>query len=358
MGQKEAIEERKGLEVEVLDETTSQEKDVTVIVVPQHSESMSVRPEPLGKGTHAADSRTNCGVSLIQLKFVNLVGFIVVILFNYTSSAGYFSSYGIGTVSRMNPTKISPAGGAFAIWAYIYILQAFFVVYQFVWPKEDEALLLHGVGFWYLGTCLCNSFWIVAFVQGNAAALWCSMFIIFGLLASICKVYMNASCWRRTRPGGVFQFLALDVHFSLYGGWVTVASIVNTSIAINTAWGADPATASACSVIMLVVALVLNTIIAVTRRDCVWPGVLAWASNFISAAHQDDTAVSTCALVVCILIGIVSAGVGVHNIFMLFRGRNATRDENTEGATGGNLPTSTAGLLETRVAVPSETSGK
>ena len=136
---------------------------------------------------------------------------------------------------------------------------------------------------------------------------------------------MNSYCWAKSRPGGVFQFFAVDVHFSLYGGWVTVASIVNSAIAINTVFDVDSATGSTCSVVMISVALLLNTIVAVTRHDCVWPGVLAWASGFIYAAHEEDPAVSTCALVVCILSGIVSAGVGLYTMIMFARGRVATK---------------------------------
>ena len=111
------------------------------------------------------------------------------------------------------------------------------------------------------------------------------------------------------RPGGVLQFFAVDVHFSLYGGWVTVASIVNSAaIAINSIVDADSSTESTCSVVMLLVALLLNTILAVTRQDCVWPGVLAWASGFIDAAHQEGPAVTSSVVDVCILSGIVSVG--------------------------------------------------
>jgi hypothetical protein len=304
--------------------TLSHEEDVAVIVLPPSDLRRTDTPTKFGD--HLAVTSTNaCPVRLLHLKVANVVAFSMTILLNYTSSAGYISPYGVGTVSRMNPTKISPASGAFAIWLYIYVLQAFFVVYQFVWPKKDEALLLHGVGLWYIGACICNSLWIITFVQGNTAALWCSMVIIFGLLACICKVYMNTYCWAKSRPGGVLQFFAVDVHFSLYGGWVTVASIVNSAIAINSIVDADSSTESTCSVVMLLVALLLNTTLAVTRQDCVWPGVLAWASGFIHAAHQEDTAVSSCALVVCILSGVVSAGVGLYTIIMLARGRDATK---------------------------------
>ena len=70
-----------------------------------------------------------------------------------TASTGALSPYAVGEISRKYPTKITPAGGAFGIWGVIYTIQALFVIYQFWWPKADEAQLLHGVGFWYMSAC-------------------------------------------------------------------------------------------------------------------------------------------------------------------------------------------------------------
>merc|ERR1712129_220574 len=242
------------------------------------------------------------------------------------------SPYSVGTVSRKYPTKITPSGGAFGIWSFIYGLEVFFLIYQIFWPKQDEALLLHGVGFWFVSACMFNSLWIITFVQGSTAAIWFAALLIIGLLSSICKIYVNTACWRAARPGGIFQALALDVHLSVYAGWVTVATIVNITVALTPVWTAEPATASACSIVMLVVALLLNTFIALTRRDCVWGWVLAWASYFISVASKGDDDVYIGSLCVCVLIGLVSAVVGVHTAVTWLRGK---RD-------GPSLPTEMA----------------
>lgn len=82
--------------------------------------------------------RKHHGVTLMQLKLMNTLAFILTIVLNYISSAGLISPYGVGTISRKYPTKITPASGAFAIWAYIYCLEALFVVYQYFWPKKKR----------------------------------------------------------------------------------------------------------------------------------------------------------------------------------------------------------------------------
>jgi len=292
------------------------------ILWPDLVQPIIILVQPIMSDVTDAIPSTNHGVSVFNLKLANVLAFLVTLTLNGISSAGLISEFGVGTISRKYPTRITPASGAFGIWGYIYTLQAAFIIYQFFWPKDDEATLLHGVGFWYISACMFNSLWIVTFVQGNTAAIWCSTFLIAGLLASICKIYINTGCWRKARPGGIVQAIALDVHFSMYAGWVTVATIVNITVALTTVWDADAATASACTVVMLVVALLLNTLIVLTRRDCVWGWVLCWASYFISESNTGDDAIYTGSLVVSVLIGLVSAAVGVHTTVMFVRAKN------------------------------------
>lgn len=294
--------------------------------------------------------RKHHGVTLMQLKLMNTLAFILTIVLNYISSAGLISPYGVGTISRKYPTKITPASGAFAIWAYIYCLEALFVVYQYFWPKKNEETLFQ-IGFWYLSTCSCNSLWIIVFVQGTTLSCWISTLIIFGILFSLCKIHINTFTWKNDRPP--IQFLLLEIHFSLYAGWVTIASIVNTSVSLTTVWTADASTASTCSVVMLVIAFLLNTAIIVRRVDCVWGWVLVWASYFISqSATAADSLVYSGSIIVCVLTSIVSTGAIAFKIFMWVRGRNTTEEDRKDGKT--NTSNDSIEQLTTGVTMPSE----
>ena len=264
------------------------------------------------------------GFTIRRLKVANAVAFATTLMFNYVSSSRVISPYGIGTISRKYPTIITPASGAFAIWLCIYCLQFGFVIYQFYWPKETELVLSHDVGFWYISSCVFNSLWILVFTQGTPIAMYFSVLSIFLLLFSICMVYVRTKCWWKERTS-VIEKIILDVHFSMYGGWVTVASIVNTSIAITTFWDATSEAAETCSIVMLLVALVLNVVIVLYRRDPVWGGVLCWATYFISVKSENSA--HTTALVVCVFIGCLSAAVAVWNAVALSRRRNSTQDQ-------------------------------
>jgi hypothetical protein len=252
-------------------------------------------------------SPTNHGVSLPLLKVANVLAFVGTIAVNFLSTRGSLGGKSLGEITDLYGVKINPAGGAFGIWPVIYILNGAFLCYQFSWPKEDEALLLHGVGFWYIGACAFNAAWISIFIKATTEALWISTFVIGAIPFCLCKIYVNTDCWSSPRAGGVMQRIVLDVHVSMYASWVTVAAVVNLSMSIAKVWSPSASTASALAFVVLVVVLAVKLYITVSRRDPVWGGVYAWASFWIFIGQTgEDNVVVAGALIAFIVSGLVS----------------------------------------------------
>jgi len=288
---------------------------------------------------------TNNGITVNQIKILNAVTFIVVLALNGLAATGKFSEYSVGEVSKLYPTKITPGSGAFSIWSVIYTLETLFVLYGLfgycIWPttKSEDNLFLHGIGWWYAILCLFNSLWIITFVQGNDTAVWFSTILIIGLLFCLCKIYININAWKRKHSGGFLQrcisTLLFDVHFSMYAGWVTVATIVNISVALTTTgWDGKPFTDSALTVIMLCVALFLNSYIVITREDCVWGFVLSWASAWIADANTDDKTINTGAIVISSIIGVISTLMTAKVLHATCVSRNSVEDKKMLLSTG------------------------
>jgi benzodiazapine receptor len=281
---------------------------------------------------------TNRGVSLQQLKVANIVAYVLTVAMNGLAASGKLSKYKVGEVSDMYPTKITPASGAFGIWSIIYALEALFVVLPLLGSQpssaSEDAVLLHGIGFWFLLACLCNALWLIVFVQGTEASTWISTVLISMLLCSLCKIYVNAEFWVRRHPGRLVQrflrTLVLDIHFSAYAGWVTVATIVNISAALSsTGWTGKPLTDTAWTVLMLCVALGLNCYIVISKQDCVWGWVMTWASAWIATANKGntntgtgDSTVVTASIIVSCISGVVSAVVGGKVLIGAWKSRN------------------------------------
>merc|ERR1711871_713840 len=188
---------------------------------------------------------------------------------------------------------------------------------------------------------------IVVFVQGTVAAVWISSVFLFAMLACLLKLYLNCGLWTTPRHGWgddnfaahVVHMLLFDAQFSLYAGWVTVACIVNATVALTTTgWDGAPFSDSTWSVIMQAVALVVNLAIVVTRRDFVYPSVLCWATYWISQANADDNVVYTGSLVVSISAGVAAV---VTALFVLvkwirYMSRPVTSDDAAHGCEYGS----------------------
>jgi hypothetical protein len=160
-----------------------------------------------------------------------------------------------------------------------------------------------------------NGLWIVTFTIATEVASWVSTVFIAGILLCVLKIYVRAQLWggELSQPKPWAEFLLVDVMFSMYGGWLTVATIVNISAACvssNAEW-ADGSTAEFWSLAMQSVALLVNLAIVAREQDFVFPLVLAWACNAIRAANAANAALARGSMVVSLMalaLAAVAAG--------------------------------------------------
>ncbi len=100
--------------------------------------------------------------------------------------------------------------------------------------------------------------------------------------------------------------MAVRVPFSVYLGWITVATIANASQLLYVlgwgGWGIAPVT---WTVIMLAAAVVIAALMGVTRRDVAYLAVLVWALIGIALKHAAIPAVSLTAWAATALIALL-----------------------------------------------------
>jgi hypothetical protein len=86
------------------------------------------------------------------------------------------------------------------------------------------------------------------------------------------------------------------VPFSVYLGWITVATIANaTQLLYSLGWRGGAIGPEAWTVIMLAIAVVVAWVVAITRRDVAYLLVLVWAFIGIATKHAGAPLVSTAA---------------------------------------------------------------
>lgn len=244
-------------------------------------------------------------------RWSNLVCFLIQVLFNVLSTVGVLFGNTNADISDKYKTLITPAGFAFSIWGVIYFFQACFVIWSVLPQQKSNKLISKDISWFFAISCLLNAIWVIVFAVGTDIAVQICSFILFSVLISILIAYVRCNAWLRlnnTWP----EFLFIDVAFSLYAGWLTVASILNVSIAFiasghtESLWDVP---AETWSVIMLSAALLINILVVLTRQDFVFPLVLAWATNAIRV-ESDRYTVTLAASIVSIaalVIGLLTA---------------------------------------------------
>ncbi|MFC2030384.1 TspO/MBR family protein [Chloroflexota bacterium] len=212
---------------------------------------------------------------------VNTLGTIAVIAVNGMASASGLNGQLTGEISDRFDVYFVPAGYVFSIWGLIYLALIGFTVYQAL-PSQRESASLRRIGYLYALSCLANVAWLILWHYEYFELTVVAMLSLLGLLIAI---YLRLNIGR-TRVSTAERWL-VHVPFSLYLGWITVATIANVTSALSylnwTGWGISP---EIWAVIMLLAAAVIASAVCITRGDAAYGLVVVWAFAGIAVKHS------------------------------------------------------------------------
>lgn len=197
-----------------------------------------------------------------------------------------------GEVSDRFPVLFTPAGYVFAIWGLIYLALIAFSVYQAL-PAQRQSPRLRRIGFLYVLGSAANMAWIVLWHYERFPATLAAMLVLLG---SLLGIYLRLEIGRA--PAGRAERALVWAPFSLYLGWVTVATVANVSVVlVEAGWGGVGLAPALWTVGVLAVALAIGAGAALLRGDAVFPLVLTWAFAGIAVRQQGgETLVAWAAL--------------------------------------------------------------
>ena len=216
-----------------------------------------------------------------------IIATVGVIVFNWLAAAGYLGGVDVGAVSDKYPTRITPADYAFSIWSLIYLGLIAFSIYQALPKNVGRFRSVRSV---YILSCAANCAWLY-FWQREMILV--SLAVIFVLLAAL--VYINI---KLQNSESYAEYWLAKVPFGLYFGWVTVAAILNTTIApvyLNVQVSVSTATISGAFLIF--VAAILGVLISIKLRNYFYPLALAWALTAIAVKQSGQTTIVASAAV-------------------------------------------------------------
>ncbi|MGD0805348.1 MAG: tryptophan-rich sensory protein [Candidatus Bathyarchaeia archaeon] len=206
------------------------------------------------------------------LRYGNILAYIVVVIVNSLAGAIGINGHLTGEISDKYATLIAPAGYVFGIWGVIYLLLLGFVAYQYS-SKRREAPFQDKVGYLFILSCVINICWLLLWHYEMISA---SVVLMLGLLLALITIYTRLGIGVEKVQRNEMLFVQLP--FSVYLGWITVATIANVAAALVSLGQADLFLGAVnWTILVIVVAILITGIVLWTRRDIAYSVVLIWA---------------------------------------------------------------------------------
>ena len=205
-------------------------------------------------------------------QYTNLITVIAALTVNILATTLPLNGQDTGEISDRFRVYFVPAGYVFSIWGIIYLGWIAFTIFQ-LQRSQKENPRLRRLGYLFAISNLFNAAWLFCW-HYNLFGL--SVLVMLGLLglliASYLRLNVNRSAVSRT------EYWSVDVMFSIYLGWITVATVANISDWLYfVGWNGYGIPAQVWAVIMLAVASLLGLAMAITRQDVGYLSVLVWA---------------------------------------------------------------------------------
>jgi hypothetical protein len=221
-----------------------------------------------------------------------LIAAFATIIFNIIANALPLNGLNTGELSDRFQIFFVPAGYVFSIWGLIYLGLIAYAIYQ-VLPAQRENPRLRKIGYLFILSCLANIAWLT---------LWHYEIFEFTLIAmgvlllSLIAIYLRLDIGRGEVSAG--EKWAVHIPFSIYLGWITVATIANTTqLLYYLGWNGWGISAEIWAVIMLVAGVVISALMSLTRADIAFSLVLVWAYIGIAVKHANTPLVANSALI-------------------------------------------------------------
>jgi hypothetical protein len=222
---------------------------------------------------------------------------IATIVVNGLANALPLNGVTTGEISNRFDVYFVPAGYVFSIWGLIYAGLVAYAVYQAL-PTQKENPRLRRVGYLFVLSCIANIGWLFLWhYEQIPLTLW-PMVALLLLLIGIYEILEIG----RTQVGAAETWL-VRVVFSIYLGWITVATIANaTTVLYDAGWNGFGISPEAWAVIMLIAGAVITSAVSLTRGDIAYALVILWAFTGISVKHSDTrTVMLTAWLMACVV---------------------------------------------------------
>ncbi len=239
------------------------------------------------------------GGSDVVRQVLVILSLAMTIVVNGLANALPLNGQNTGEISDRFDVYFVPAGYVFSIWSVIYVALIGYAIYQAM-PAQRTNPRLRSIGYLFVLSNIANSVWIFLWHYEYFAATLAVMVL---LLLTLIAIYrrLNQDDWTPTTA----EKWLVKIPFSIYLGWITVATIANaTSLLDYIGWGGFGIAPEVWAVIMLVVATAVGLLFSLREHDIAYVLVLIWAFVGIAVSQWDTPMVAWTALAMAAVLGL------------------------------------------------------
>jgi hypothetical protein len=223
-------------------------------------------------------------------QIITLLTTLLTITVNGLANALPLNGQTTGEISDRFAIYFVPAGYVFSIWGLIYLGLIAFTIYQALPAQRDNELIRKLSPAYWIGG-LANAAWIFLWHYEffpltliAMLAILASLLTIYGQLSGLPSELERKQKWLVKFP------------FSIYLGWISVATIANLSqVLFFYDWGGWGITPAAWAVIMIAVASALGLLMRWRENDTPYVLVLVWAFVGIAFSQSHTALVANAA---------------------------------------------------------------
>jgi len=215
------------------------------------------------------------------------------------------AAFGVNVLANVNPPNglsigaisnkffgdilITPANYAFAVWGIIYLGMISLGIYQ-VLPAQRNNPLFRQIGYKIAIASLAQIVWVACFLYRQYSL---SFFAMLGILLPLIGAYL---CLPFPRIAGLQKWL-VRTPISIYLSWITLATILNGAIALQSSeWSGWGINTEAWTIIMLLIAAFITHLVTIPRLDFPYAMVFIWGLIAIAIRNSDRLIISGTAI--------------------------------------------------------------
>lgn len=255
------------------------------------------------------------------IKIITAVSFVAMVVVNVLANSLPINNITTREVSDLYANLFAPAPLTYAIWGLIYLLLAMYTLYQmglFHGNQVFNSDLIRYINILFSTSSVLNIIWIFLWHFQIIPASLIIMIIILICLAFINREFKLEQLTTREK-------LFIRLPFSIYFGWITVATIANAvTFFVSIGWKGLGLSDAAWTVIVLFAGTVIGLAALLKNKDIEYGLVLVWAYIGIHIKHTSSVGFNNqypaviLTVIICIIIFLIG------ELYILINGMRKT----------------------------------